>query len=135
MFRSAGGSGAGLQRWENLGSVTRSRISRAGGSKRGKPYVYGATGPGAYDCPGLTQRAWRAAGVRIPRTTYEQAHARAHVPLSQIRLGDLVLFYPDASHVGIYAGNGKVVVAPHTSAVVTVQQMRWMPIYTVRRPD
>lgn len=100
----------------------------------GKPYVYGGTGPNVYDCSGLTQRAWRAAGVPIPRTTHEQARVGAYVPLGQIRRGDLVIFYPDASHVGIYAGDGKVVVAPHSGAVVTIQQMRWMPVYGVRRP-
>ena len=116
---------------KNQRGETALRFARA---QLGKPYVYGGTGPNAYDCSGLTQRSWRAAGVSIPRTTYEQAHVGSYVPLSQIQVGDLVLFYPDASHVGIYAGNGEVVVAPHSGAVVKVQQMRWMPIYTVRRP-
>ncbi|HEX4787587.1 MAG TPA: C40 family peptidase [Actinospica sp.] len=100
----------------------------------GKPYHYGATGPDAYDCSGLTQRAWRAAGVPIPRTTRAQAGVGAAVPLSRIKPGDLVIFYADASHVGIYAGGGKVVVAPHSGTVVSVQEMRWMPVDTVRRP-
>lgn len=100
----------------------------------GKPYRYGASGPNAYDCSGLAQRSWRAAGVSIPRTTEQQAHFGSAVPLSQIQPGDLVIFYADASHVGIYAGHGDVVVAPHAGTVVTVQQMRWMPINTVRRP-
>jgi cell wall-associated NlpC family hydrolase len=100
----------------------------------GKPYAYGGTGPDAYDCSGLTQQAWRAAGIPIPRTTEEQAGTGTDVPLSQIKPGDLVIFYADASHVGIYAGDGKVVVAPHAGAVVSLQEMRWMPIYAVRRP-
>jgi cell wall-associated NlpC family hydrolase len=100
----------------------------------GKPYRYGGTGPNAYDCSGLTQRAWRAAGVPIPRTTEAQAGTGTAVPMSGIRPGDLVIFYPDASHVGIYAGSGKVVVAPHSGTVVTVQEMRWMPVHMVRRP-
>jgi len=103
-------------------------------AQRGKPYVYGGTGPSSYDCSGLVQRAWRVAGVRIPRTTQEQARTGAAVPLGKVRLGDLVIFYHDASHVGIYAGHGMVVVAPHAGAVVRLQEMRWMPIYAVRRP-
>lgn len=103
-------------------------------AQRGKPYVYGGTGPDVYDCSGLVQRAWRVAGVRIPRTTQQQAHTGKAVPLNKIKLGDLVVFYHDASHVGIYAGDGKVVVAPHRGARVTLEPMKWMPIYAVRRP-
>lgn len=103
-------------------------------AQRGKPYVYGGTGPAVYDCSGLVQRAWRVAGVAIPRTTQQQARTGKAVPLSQIRPGDLVIFYHDASHVGIYAGGGKVVVAPHQGARVTLEPMKWMPIYAVRRP-
>ncbi len=100
----------------------------------GKPYRYGASGPNAYDCSGLAQRAWRAAGVAIPRTTQAQARFGSPVPLSRIQLGDLVIFYPNASHVGIYAGSGNVIVAPHAGKVVTYAAMRWMPIHTIRRP-
>ena len=100
----------------------------------GKPYRYGASGPNAYDCSGLAQRAWRSAGVAIPRTTQAQARFGAQVPLSRIQLGDLVIFYASASHVGIYAGDGRVIVAPHAGTVVSYAAMRWMPIHTIRRP-
>ncbi|HEU5428326.1 MAG TPA: C40 family peptidase [Actinocrinis sp.] len=100
----------------------------------GKPYRYGASGPNAYDCSGLAQRAWRSAGVAIPRTTQAQARFGAQVPLSRIQLGDLVIFYASASHVGIYAGDGRVIVAPHAGKVVSYAAMRWMPIHTIRRP-
>lgn len=100
----------------------------------GKPYAYGGNGPYAFDCSGLVQQSWRAAGVWIPRTTQEQAHAGTPVPLSQIQPGDLVIFYADASHVGIYAGHGEVVVAPHSGAVISFAQVSWMPVYAVRRP-
>lgn len=103
-------------------------------SQVGKPYSYGAVGPDTYDCSGLTQRSWKAAGVSIPRTTQEQASFGDPVPLDRIQPGDLVIFYADASHVGIYSGDGKVVVAPHSGAVVRVESMRWMPVYAVRRP-
>ncbi|HET9171356.1 MAG TPA: C40 family peptidase [Actinospica sp.] len=100
----------------------------------GKPYAYGGNGPDAYDCSGLTQQAWRDAGVRIPRTSQEQAGVGISVPLGQARLGDLVVFYSDASHVGIYAGHGMVVVAPHSGAFIRLEAIVWMPVYAVRRP-
>ncbi len=103
-------------------------------AQRGKPYVYGSTGLQSYDCSGLTQRAWRAAGVAIPRTTRLQARTGSPVPLGQIKRGDLVIFYRDASHVGIYAGNGTVVVAQRHGTTVTLEPMESMPVYAVRRP-
>jgi cell wall-associated NlpC family hydrolase len=103
-------------------------------AQRGKPYQYGGNGPYAYDCSGLAQQAWRAAGVRVPRATRQQAHFGTPVPLGRIQLGDLVVFYADASHVGIYAGRGMVVVAPHPGAVIRLEPIKWMPVYGVRRP-
>jgi cell wall-associated NlpC family hydrolase len=103
-------------------------------SQIGKPYLYGGAGPDAYDCSGLTQSAWRAAGVKIPRTTQQQAAFGTPVPLKAIQPGDLVVFYSDASHVGIYSGNGQVVVAPHDGSTIRLEAMRWMPVYDVRRP-
>jgi cell wall-associated NlpC family hydrolase len=72
--------------------------------------------------------------VRIPRTTQEQAHFGTAVPLSRIRPGDLVIFYSNASHVGIYVGHGRVIVAPRPGKVVSYAYVRWMPVYGVRRP-
>ena len=100
----------------------------------GKPYAYGGSGPRAYDCAGLTQQAWRAAGLRIPRTAQQQAHVGAPVPLDRIKVGDIVIFYSDASHVGIYAGHGTVVVARRPGTVIRLEPIRWMPVYGVRRP-
>jgi peptidoglycan DL-endopeptidase CwlO len=80
-------------------------------SKIGDPYSYGATGPGAFDCSGLVQAAWAAAGVQIPRTTYDQVAALPSVPLSSIRPGDL-LFYDGDGHVAMYVGSGMIVDAP-----------------------
>ena len=79
----------------------------------GKPYVYGAAGPDAYDCSGLTMASWAAAGVSIPRTSYEQWDDLPHVPMSQIEPGDILVFN-DAGHVGIYVGGGMLIDAPHT---------------------
>jgi peptidoglycan DL-endopeptidase CwlO len=76
-------------------------------------YVYGATGPcpQGYDCSGLAQAAWAAAGVSIPRDTYEQWAALPHVPLSDLQVGDLIYFNGE-SHVGIYVGGGYMIDAP-----------------------
>jgi cell wall-associated NlpC family hydrolase len=102
-------------------------------AQRGKPYVYGATGPGSYDCSGLTQAAYRSAGVSIGRTTYDQAKDGVSVSKADLRPGDLVFFYSGLSHVGIYLGNGQIVHAPHTGAVVEVAPLSWMPFATARR--
>jgi peptidoglycan DL-endopeptidase CwlO len=83
----------------------------------GKPYVWGATGPGSYDCSGLVQAAWAAANVSIPRTTEEQWAALPHIPMSDLEPGDLIL-YNGESHVAIYVGDGYIIDAPHTGAVV-----------------
>jgi cell wall-associated NlpC family hydrolase len=88
-------------------------------SKLGCPYVYGATGPcnSGYDCSGLAQAAWAAAGVSIPRTTYDDWASLPHVSMSSLEPGDLIL-YDGEGHVAMYVGDGKIVDAPHTGAVV-----------------
>ncbi len=78
----------------------------------GKPCVWGATGPDSYDCSSLTQGAWRAAGVTLPRAAHEQALAGTPVPLATIEPGDLVLFFDDDRHVGVCTGDGMMVHAP-----------------------
>jgi cell wall-associated NlpC family hydrolase len=96
----------------------------------GKPYVWGATGPGAYDCSGLTGAAYRAAGLSLPRTSREQWYAGPHVALADLEPGDLLFWGYDPAnpatihHVALYAGNGMMVAAPHSGDVVKVQ-----PIY------
>jgi cell wall-associated NlpC family hydrolase len=79
----------------------------------GKPYEWGATGPDAYDCSGLVQAAWAAAGVSIPRTTYEDWDDLQHIPESQMAPGDLIIF-DDEGHVGMYVGGGYFIDAPTT---------------------
>ena len=83
----------------------------------GKPYLWGGTGPSSYDCSGLVQAAWAAAGVSIPRTTEEQWAALPHIPMSDLEPGDLIL-YNGESHVAIYVGDGYIIDAPHTGADV-----------------
>ncbi|WP_308250544.1 C40 family peptidase [Nonomuraea rhizosphaerae] len=87
----------------------------------GKPYIFGGTGPRGYDCSGLTQAAWRAAGVSLPRTTWQQwawGNARK-VSLDALQPGDLI-FSSGLGHVSIYAGGGRIVHAPQTGDVVKV---------------
>jgi cell wall-associated NlpC family hydrolase len=83
----------------------------------GKPYVWGATGPDSFDCSGLMYAAWQAAGVTLPRDTYGEWANLPHVPLSDLQPGDLIE-YSGESHVSMYVGNGYIIDAPHTGAVV-----------------
>jgi peptidoglycan DL-endopeptidase CwlO len=100
----------------------------------GAPYVWGATGPGAFDCSGLMQYAYRQAGVALPRTSQEQMNAGRHVALDQARPGDLVIYRSDASHVAMYVGAGQVIHAPYPGARVRYDPVGMMPITSVTRP-
>ncbi|MGY1498140.1 NlpC/P60 family protein [Streptomyces sp. QTS52] len=103
----------------------------------GKPYVWGATGPDSYDCSSLTQAAWRAAGVTLPRTTYDQANAGTTVSFSHIQPGDLVFFCDDISRVGLYIGNGMMIHAPKPGAYVREESIFYdgeSTIHSVVRP-
>lgn len=82
----------------------------------GRPCVWGAVGPGSYDAPGLTQAAWKAAGVTLPRTTEAQWRAGMQVTLADVQVGDLVFFHDDLRHVGICSGNGMIIHAPGPGA-------------------
>ncbi|MGW6349726.1 NlpC/P60 family protein, partial [Streptomyces sp. NPDC055080] len=95
----------------------------------GRPYVWGATGPSSYDCSGLTQAAWKAAGVDLPRTTWDQVEVGTRVATADLRPGDLVFFYDDISHVGIYKGDGMMIHAPKPGANVREESIYYMPIY------
>jgi hypothetical protein len=96
----------------------------------GKPYQWGAEGPHSFDCSGLVQSAWRAAGVALPRVSRQQYGAGLHVPLSALRAGDLVFYASDPRnpltihHVGMYLGNGRMVEAPNRSAPVRIASIR-----------
>jgi cell wall-associated NlpC family hydrolase len=96
-------------------------------SQLGKPYVWGAAGPNSYDCSGLTMWAYAKAGIRLSHYTGYQWNEGRHVSRDQLLPGDLVFFYPDHHHVGIYIGGGKVVHAPHTGDVVKITAIQYMP--------
>ncbi|MET9831328.1 NlpC/P60 family protein [Streptomyces sp. NPDC006385] len=101
----------------------------------GKPCVWGTTGPDAYDGAGLTQAAWKAAGITLPRTPQEQATAGRGIAVTSAEPGDLVLFH--AGHVGICSGNGMMIHAPGPGAVIREESMHYAgesAIHSVIRP-
>ncbi|KPI05650.1 NLP/P60 protein [Actinobacteria bacterium OV450] len=101
----------------------------------GKPYVWGAEGPGSFDCSGLTSQAWAHAGRSIPRTSQEQWAQLPKVPLDELRPGDLVVYFPTATHVALYVGDGKVIQAPRPGAKVKVSPIAANPLLGAVRPD
>ena len=134
------GSSSGSSESSAPGSSNSTKAEKALAFARaqiGKPYVWGATGPGSYDCSGLTQGAWKAAGVTLPRTTYDQVNAGTTVSVSQAQPGDLVFFYDDISHVGLYIGDGKMIHAPKPGAYVREESIFYdgeSSIHSVVRP-
>ncbi|MCX4906028.1 C40 family peptidase [Streptomyces sp. NBC_00878] len=121
-----GGTGSNGPSTAAPNSRAASAISYAYG-KLGSPYVWGATGPDAFDCSGLMQAAYREAGISLPRTTYAQINAGERVSRSELRPGDLVFFYSGISHVGLYIGNGQMIHAPNSAAPVRVAPIDEMP--------
>ncbi|WP_406285618.1 NlpC/P60 family protein [Streptomyces sp. NBC_00209] len=101
----------------------------------GKPYVWGAEGPKSYDCSGLTSQAWAAAGRPIPRTSQEQWRLLPHIAIKDMRPGDLIIYHADATHVGMYVGNGQIIHAPRPGRDVTLAGAGSMQILGVVRPD
>ncbi|MEE1942481.1 NlpC/P60 family protein [Streptomyces sp. TRM 70361] len=96
-------------------------------SKVGSPYVWGATGPNSFDCSGLTSWAYSQAGVSLPRTSQAQANAGTRISKGELAVGDLVFFYSDLHHVGLYAGNGQILHAPKPGANVRYESINNMP--------
>ncbi|MGW7103347.1 NlpC/P60 family protein [Streptomyces sp. NPDC054838] len=104
-------------------------------AQMGKPYVWGAVGPLSYDCSGLTSQAWLAAGRGIPRTSQEQLRLLPKVAIKDMRPGDLIIYFDDASHVALYVGDGAIIHAPRPGRNVTLAGAGSMPIKAVVRPD
>ena len=113
-------------------SSTAQTVVSAAQSQIGKPYVWGATGPNAYDCSGLVQYAYSQAGKNVGRTTYQQAGAGQHISVSQAQAGDILMWgdYHDA----IYVGNNQYVHAPQPGQNVTQASISsyFMPDYAIR---
>ncbi|MFJ7147330.1 NlpC/P60 family protein [Streptomyces sp. NPDC100445] len=99
----------------------------------GRPCVWGATGPGSYDCSSLVQAAWRAAGVTLPRAAHEQALAGAPVTPADAEPGDLVLFFDDDRHVGLYVGDGMMVHAPGPGSTIREESVYGAGEAAIRR--
>ncbi len=112
----------------NGGGALRAALTRIG-----DPYVWGATGPNQFDCSGLVVWAYKQVGKTVPRSS--QAQAQGGVPVSRDNLqpGDVVIFYDDASHVGLYAGDGNIVHASTFGVPVKVQSMASFPFHSARR--
>lgn len=100
----------------------------------GKPYGWSKTGPDSYDCSGLTGAAYRAAGVRLSRMSQDQWNDGPHVDRANLQPGDLVFFYDDIHHVGIYIGDGKMIHAPRTGKNIEVLPISAMPYKGAVRP-
>ncbi|MGZ4493850.1 MAG: NlpC/P60 family protein [Nocardioides sp.] len=100
----------------------------------GKAYVYGAAGPNAFDCSGLTMMAWGAAGVSLPHSAAAQMSSGTPVSESQLQPGDLVFYYSPVSHVGMYIGGGKIVNAENPSVGVAIAPLHMMPYAGAVRP-
>jgi peptidoglycan DL-endopeptidase CwlO len=89
----------------------------------GKPYCYGGSGPGCFDCSGLTMMAWQQAGVSLPHSSAAQYNVGRRISASELRPGDLIFYYSPISHVSMYIGNGQRVSATHTGDYVRVQSL------------
>ncbi|GAA2288394.1 NlpC/P60 family protein [Streptomyces hawaiiensis] len=101
----------------------------------GKPYEWAAEGPRTYDCSGLTSQAWAEAGTPVPRTSQEQWKRLKRIPLDELRPGDLVVYFPKATHVALYLGDGMVVHAPRPGAKVKASPIAANPVLGAVRPD
>ena len=100
----------------------------------GEPYARSGAGPSSWDCSGLTMKAWGSVGVSLPHSSRQQYSRGKIVAKSDLQLGDLVFFYSDIHHVGLYAGSGQVIHAPRPGKSVEYIKMSYMPYAGARRP-
>jgi cell wall-associated NlpC family hydrolase len=108
------------------------RALSAAQTRLGTPYRWGGTRPGGFDCSGLVEWSYAQAGVRLPRTSWAQSHVGRPVRLSDLRPGDVVI-YNGGEHAALYAGDGRILHAPHTGDRVRYAPLHSMPILTARR--
>jgi cell wall-associated NlpC family hydrolase len=120
---SSGGSGAGA-------AAVRYAMAQVG-----KPYQYGAAGPNAFDCSGLTMMAWRQGGISLPHSSSAQYSVGRRISASELQPGDLIFRYSPISHVSMYIGNGQQVSATHTGDYVRVQSASNPNIVGYSRPN
>lgn len=110
-------------------STKREAILRTARAQLGKPYAWGAEGPGSFDCSGLTQYVYKQNGIKVRgRTANDQGHGGTRISLSQLQPGDLVVFAngDNAYHIGIYIGDGKMIHAPKPGDHVKITEIKWL---------
>jgi peptidoglycan DL-endopeptidase CwlO len=112
---SGGGGGGGGGGASSVVAYARAQV--------GKPYCYGGSGPGCFDCSGLTMRAWQQAGVSLPHSSSAQYNVGRRISASELQPGDLIFYYSPISHVSVYIGNGQRISATHTGDYVRVQSL------------
>ncbi len=115
-----------------VGDTLGIRALRAALTRQGAPYIWGAEGPGTFDCSGLVMWAYRQAGVGLPRVAFDQARVGSPV-VSSLLPGDLIALYWPVSHIGIYVGNGLYINAPQSGDVVKVARVPWRDVTAIRR--
>ena len=103
-------------------------------AQAGLPYVWAASGPNSYDCSGLTLRSWAQVGIYLPHNAASQRRSMPYVDRANLQLGDLVFYYGDLRHVGIYVGDNKIMQAPSYGDNVRMTQMDYAPIHSFGRP-
>jgi len=124
---------AGLATIPRPGSGAGSVAVRAALTRLGDPYVWAAAGPHAFDCSGLVVWSFQQAGVLLPHSSQSLAAGGQPVALNQMQPGDVITYYSDASHVGLYVGGGKMVHASTYGVPVAVVPIDNAPIYNIRR--
>jgi len=112
---SGGGGGGGGGSASAVVAYARAQV--------GKPYCYGGSGPGCFDCSGLTMMAWRQAGISLPHSSASQYNVGRRISAGELQPGDLVFYYSPISHVSVYIGNGQRISATHTGDYVRVQSL------------
>ena len=121
-------------RSSSIGSSKGAKALAYAKAQLGEPYARSGAGPSSWDCSGLTMMAWGSVGVSLPHSSRQQFSRGQSVAKSDLRSGDLVFFYSDISHVGLYAGNGQVIHAPRPGKSVEYIKMSYMPYAGARRP-
>jgi cell wall-associated NlpC family hydrolase len=111
------------------------RAVRFAFSQLGKVYQWGADGPDTFDCSGLTMASWKAAGVALPHNAARQKKSVRPIARGELRPGDLVFYYQDVSHVGIYVGDGRVIEAPRAGERISMRLLDYAPVAGYGRPD
>ncbi|MET8281301.1 NlpC/P60 family protein [Micromonospora sp. NPDC005174] len=125
---------AGCPTINGVVSAAAQKAIRTACQQVGDPYVWGAVGPNSFDCSGLTQYAYKSAGIYLTHHTGDQWNEGKAVSRADARAGDLVFFYSGLSHVGLYLGNNQMVHAPRAGKPVMVSSINTMPVAGFRRP-